>query len=410
MSNKFTKFYTKSIQERKTILKAINRYDENLDVYASNELFDHLIENFITTYELPMGLAPNFLIDDVEYIIPMVTEEPSVIAAASNAAKMIAKSGGFKTRVLSRTAIGQIIFKNVTNFEKFKQTVFQHRNDIFKVSKSAHPQIFQLGGGLKDFYLEDRSQGFVCLYALIDSLDAMGANTINTILEAISQYLEAILHPNVLMSILSNLATNSLVEVTCSINPSTLNLDMNAIQNLVDASTYATLDPYRAVTHNKGIMNGITAVTLATGNDTRAVEAAAHAYASLSGQYLPLATWSFDQNQLIGKLVLPMGIGTVGGSIKVLPKAKLAHKILDITSAKTLMGIVAAVGLAQNFAALYALTTEGIQKGHMRLHARTLAIEAGATLTEIPLVTKALIESGDFTLEKALFLLSVHRN
>src|SRR5690606_20037854 len=287
----FSRFYKKTVEERKNILKKLSLYDESLDYVEDDNFFNHIIENFVTTYEVPMGVMPNLLVDGIYYHVPMATEEPSVIAGASHAAKIIERNGGFKVESINREMIGQIIFRDIINPIEFKQQVESLSENIFKVAYDAHPQIHQIGGGLKRLSVEIKSKQFVTLYLIIDTKDAMGANTINTILEAVGNFLVLETQEKVLMRILSNLAIYSLVEVSCKINVTHLK-NSNEIGTLIEeASIYASIDPFRCATHNKGIMNGITALMLATGNDTRAIEASAHAYAAITGSYQPLATW-----------------------------------------------------------------------------------------------------------------------
>ncbi len=403
MKNIFGKFYQKSITERKSILREIDAFDDRLNIIAADEVFDHMIENVITTFELPMGLVPDYMINGKQYLVPLVTEEASVVAASSHAAKIVLRNGGFSARVINREMIGQIIFKVEKEQDIFIIHVLNDMPHLMELARLAHPQIVTLGGGLNRIEVLKKSNKFICLYAYIHTVDAMGANTVNTILESIATYIEQTYHPHIVMSILSNLATESLVEARCIIDPNTLKHPDKIATYIADASEYALLDPYRAATHNKGIMNGISALVLATGNDTRAIEAGAHAYASISGNYEPLATWKVLSNgHLEGTILLPMAIGTVGGATHILPKAKLAHKLLGNPTATTLMEIAACVGLASNFAALYALTTDGIQKGHMRLHAKTLAVQAGATPEQIHDVVEHLVQTQNFTLDNAL--------
>ncbi len=401
MSKPLKQFYKKSVADRKDALKAANLYDETLDVHAGEVVFNHLIENYVTTYEVALGVAPDFLIEGKYYHLPMATEEPSVIAGASHAAKIIERNGGFKIESIKREMIGQIIFKHVSNQDALKEFLESHEKELFDIAKKSHPQIHELGGGLKSFKVELKPHQFVCLYATIDTLDAMGANTVNTILEGLSLYIKSNYQVETLMCILSNLATGALVTASVLIDPNTLKNSQTIAEDIASASLYASIDPYRAATHNKGIMNGITALMLATGNDTRAIEASAHAYASITGTYQPLAKWSVQDDKLRGEITIPLAVGIVGGSMGILPKVKLSRKILNITSAKELMGIAACLGLAQNFAALYALTTDGINKGHMRLHARSVAIQAGAKPNQIDDVVNHLIDSTEITLDNA---------
>lgn len=401
MDKSLKNFYKKTKSERIDDLKEIGCFDDTLNIKADDIVFDHLIENYVTTFEVAMGVAPDFLIDGQTYHIPMATEEPSVIAGASHAAKIIKRNGGFKVESIQRRNIGQIIFKNVTDKASLVKYLNDHSKTWFDLAFKAHPKIHELGGGLVDFKVEEKAYDFVCFYAYINTLDAMGANTINTILESIATYITVDFHAEVLMSILSNLATESLITVSVTINPSHLKNSQVIAKDIEKAYLYASIDPYRAATHNKGIMNGITALMLATGNDTRSVEAQAHAYASITGQYLPLTKWVEKDSMLRGEITLPLAVGTVGGSMGTLPKVRLARKILGVNSALELMKVAASLGLAQNFAAIYALTTDGINKGHMRLHARNVAIEAGALEHQVQDVVNHLLEVKDITLETA---------
>ncbi|WP_162163912.1 hydroxymethylglutaryl-CoA reductase, degradative [Acholeplasma hippikon] len=401
MSNPFTQFYKKNVNERKDVLKSLTLFDEALDIHAGDHTFNHIIENYITTYEVPLGIAPDFLIEGQKYHIPMATEEPSVIAGAAHAAKIIERNGGFKIESISREMIGQIIFKNIKDQETFKNTLLGIETKIFELAKIAHPQIHELGGGLRSYRVEIKEHNFVTLYATIDTLDAMGANTINTILERIAKYVESTYQVETLMSILSNLAVSSVVKASVLLDPKTLKFSDKIAESIHQAYLYASIDPYRAATHNKGIMNGITALMLATGNDTRAIESGAHAYASITGKYLPLTKWEVIDGMIKGTIEIPLALGTVGGSMGVLPKAKLARKILNVSSAKELMKVAACLGLAQNFAAIYALTTDGINKGHMRLHARNIAISAGAKDDQIEAVIQYMIDRNTITLDTA---------
>lgn len=402
MNDKMKNFYKLTTNERINILNELNLFDNSLNVTTSDVIFEHLIENYITTYEIGMGVAPNFLIDGQIYHVPMATEEPSVIAGASHAAKIIEKNGGFKTISINREMIGQIIFKNVQNQNKLKSYLEANFTTFRELAFTAHREIHQLGGGVASFKVEIKPENFVCLYIIINTLDAMGANTINTILEAIANFIRTNYQVEVLMSILSNLATHSLITTTVEIDPKTLKHSDIIAKDIALASTYASLDPFRAATHNKGIMNGITALMLATGNDTRAIEAGAHAYAAFTNKYLPLATWKTKDNKLIGSITIPLALGTIGGSMGILPKVKLAHKILNVKDAKELMKVASALGLAQNFAALYALTTDGINKGHMRLHARNIALQANAPLEQIEDLINYMIAQNSISLNTAL--------
>lgn len=397
--NPFKAFYKKSIQERKEILEANQSFNPDYDVELSPDIYSHMIENSIGTYEIPLGVAPGFLINNKFYTLPMATEEPSVIAAASNAAKIIAANGGFKAHVISRLMSGQIAFDNP--LESMYDYVESNQDLLFEIASKAHPSIIKRGGGLKKIYSEviekEGFTPFLIVRVQVDTQEAMGANIINTILEGLSKHLESVFNQTPLMSILSNLSDHCLVHAEVLIDPKTLKESDLILSRIVAASHLSQVDPYRCATHNKGVMNGITALVLATGNDTRAIESSVYSYAK--GQ--PFTIWEEHQGKIKGSITLPMPLGSVGGSIQVHPKAKLAHSILKLESAKELMMIAASLGLAQNFAALYALTTDGIQKGHMRLHAKTLAITAGAREDNIDQVTRLLLKEKHMNLESA---------
>ncbi|MDT2601368.1 hydroxymethylglutaryl-CoA reductase, degradative [Enterococcus hulanensis] len=353
------------------------------------KISNNLIENQISEGSIPLGVAQNFVIDGEKKIIPMVTEEPSVIAAASNAGKIIAKSGGIRTRVINQNMLGQIVLRNVTDFAAIKKVIAENQQELFTVAEKSYPSIYQRGGGLRSIDIRIFEEGFLSLDLEVDTKDAMGANILNTMLEAVAQEVRQLIpDADILFSILSNYATQSLIEASCEISVEQLSPEL--VEKIVSASDYSKIDPYRAATHNKGIMNGIDAVVLATGNDTRAVAAACHAYAARNGRYEGLTDWYIKDNKLVGKLVLPMKVGIVGGATKVLPKAQLSLKLLEVSSAAELGEVIVAVGLAQNLAAIRALVTDGIQKGHMAMQSRSLAITAGATTKEVPLVSRQL--------------------
>lgn len=364
------------------------------------DLAEHLVENQIGEIELPLGAAQNFIINGTDYVIPMATEEPSVIAAASNAAKIIAKSGGFQTSTLDRLMRGQIVFQNVAEPEKLQAALERRKADLLVCAIDCYPSIVQRGGGVKEInsrIFEDASDNkpFLSLDVLVDTKDAMGANIINTILEGMTAKLkEWFPHESILFSILSNHTTEALSTATCTIPVQNLTTRImegkEVAERIVQATNYAKKDPYRAVTHNKGIMNGVEAVVLATGNDTRAVSAGCHAYAAKDGRYIGLSDWHLEADTLVGHMILPVAVGTVGGATKVFPKAQIALRILHEPNAAVLAEIITAAGLGQNLAALKALVTEGIQKGHMNLQMQSLAISAGAEGAEIEKVAQIL--------------------
>ncbi|MDZ7836046.1 MAG: hydroxymethylglutaryl-CoA reductase, degradative [Alkalibacterium sp.] len=377
------------------------------------ETGNHMIENYIGNYSLPLGVAMNFKVDREELVVPMAIEEPSVIAAASFAAKVIGSAGGFKTTVTKRHMIGQVTLKNVTDFKVASKNVKDAKNEILERANEAYPSIVERGGGARDIevrHLKNDSDSdvpdFLSVHVHVDTKEAMGANIVNTMMESIAPYIEELTGGTALLRILSNYATECLATATCTIPAHKLKTADHSGEEvrdlIIEATQVATVDPYRAVTHNKGIMNGIDAVVLASGNDWRAIEAGAHAYASRSGQYRSLTTWKKNEaGDLVGELTLPLAIGTVGGSISIHPAAGLAHSIMNQPKAEKLERIVVSVGLAQNFAAVRALVTEGIQKGHMGLHARSLAISAGAKGDHIQQVADILKHSKHKNLQRA---------
>ncbi|MGO3731884.1 MAG: hydroxymethylglutaryl-CoA reductase, degradative [Vagococcus sp.] len=405
MTSEFPKFYKKTRLERLNLLKEHSFLsNDGYKQFKSNHQLDEnvanaLIENQLTQFPLPLGVALNFTIDSVDTLIPMVVEEPSVIAACSNAAKIM-RPNGFKTSLESRHMIGQIILTDIDDFQLAKERLLSHEQDIKTLANDSHPSIVKRGGGIQKMEVsiinnQENVPSFLTIYVSVDVKDAMGANIINTILEGITPFITKITDSTALMSILSNYNTNALVTATCSVHVDKLTTDsldgLVLAKKIVDASKYAKLDSYRAATHNKGIMNGIDSVIIATGNDPRAVEAGAHAYASRNGQYEGLSNWWLDEQLILhGELTLPMAVGTVGGAISVLPMATSNLEMMGITHAEDLARVVVSVGLAQNFAALRALVSDGIQKGHMNLHASSLAIQVGAKEEEIDQLTNLL--------------------
>ncbi|KAF1298117.1 hydroxymethylglutaryl-CoA reductase, degradative [Enterococcus sp. JM4C] len=413
--NEKKKFYQLSREERLDELFKENKITAEQKALLSEQvslpegLADNLIENQISEIETPLGIAQNFLINDQEKLIPMATEEPSVIAAASNAAKIVKQAGGFTATTNERLMRGQIVFAGVKNAEELQTLLVEKQAAIFSLAESSYPSIVKRGGGIRKVdtrCFTEANEKYVSLDVLVDVKDAMGANIVNTILEGIAVGLrEWFPQEEILFSILSNFATESLVTARCQIplkqvGNSTINGEEVA-KRITEAAIYAKLDTYRAVTHNKGIMNGIDAVILATGNDNRAVAAACHAYAAKDGHYEGLTTWKIEGEYLVGELTVPMAIASVGGASGVLPKAKFALDLLGVDSAIELAEIVVSVGLAQNLAAIRALVTDGIQKGHMSLQVRSLAMSVGAQGEEIQLVVEALKKKGQMNKENA---------
>lgn len=385
------------------------------------DVASNMIENQIAKYELPLGTALNFLINGKEYVVPMVIEEPSVVAAASSAAKIIHQAGGFRTFIQDRTMIGQIALKNIPDLGAAQDVIIQNKTEILQIANQSKPSIFKRGGGAKDLSIRVlphdenlQTPTFLVVHLHIETLEAMGANIIDTMVEAVKPYLEELTKGEALMGILSNYTTECLATAECQIPASLLakgDFSGEEVRDrIIEAAQFAYVDPYRAVTHNKGIMNGIDAVVIASGNDWRAIEAGAHAYAARSGQYRSLSTWSKAENgDLVGKLTIPLPVGTVGGQISIHPGAQFSKRLLGYENAKELESIIVSVGLGQNFSAIKALVTEGIQKGHMGLHAKSLAISAGAKGTEIDLVSEALKQRKTMDLATAKELLAALR-
>ena len=371
---------------------------------------DQLTENVLSTFDLPFSLAPYFLINGRDYVLPMVTEEPSVVAAASFAAKLIQRSGGFTTQVHQRQMIGEIALTEVEDVEVASKRILEDKETLLQLANKAYPSIVKRGGGARDLWVENKGD-FLIVYLAVDPKEAMGANMLNTMLEALTDRIQELSGGQALMAILSNLATRSLVSARCAIDFKALSRNpeeaIEIAHRMELASQLAQVDPYRAATHNKGIFNGIDALVLATGNDWRAIEAGAHAYAAQSGSYKGLSHWTSQpkEKKLYGEITLPMPVATKGGSIGLNPTVQVSHRLLGEPSAIELAGIIASLGLAQNFAALKALVTTGIQAGHMKLQARSLALLAGAKEEEVPRLVSQLLENKPFNLEKAQTLL-----
>lgn len=387
------KFYQLTPAQRRATLNLSKKHQEILENMALDaDIANNLIENQISEFELPMGLARNFVVNGHTYQVPMVTEEPSVVAAASNGAKI---AGEFTAEVIQRLMRGQIVFYDIQAPEKVLQKLEEEEARIFQCAIEAYPSIVKRGGGLRHYATRIfEEEKFLSVDFKIDVKDAMGANITNSILEGLSQlFREWFPQEQILFSILSNYATESLVKVSCDIPVASLSKEgkgQEVAEKIVAASRFSKLDTYRATTHNKGIMNGINAVVLATGNDTRAIAAGIHAYAAKDGSYQGLGTWQTHNDKLHGELIVPLPVATVGGGVKVLPKAQTALEILGVKEAKILAQIIASVGLAQNLAALRALVSEGIQQGHMSLQARSLALSVGAKGEEVSKITTRL--------------------
>ena len=403
-------FYKLSLEERQhQIAKLISLKHEEIKLLQSLGYFtptqiDTLIENVIGSYQLPMGIALNFRINGKDYILPMVIEEPSVVAAASNAAKIARKNGGFQSEEVKSIMISQIQITQLKDIAAAKEILARNKEKILKIANEQDPLLNKLGGGALDIEIreiETKKGKMVILHLLVNVLDAMGANVVNTMAEAVSPYIEEISEGKIYLRIVSNLATHRIAKCKAVFDKNLLGGE-EIVEGILNAYEFALADPYRATTHNKGIMNGIIALTLATGNDTRAIEAGAHAYASLSGKYKPLTKFKSDSDgNLVGEIEVPLALGIVGGMTKIHPMARLALKILGVKSAEELSQIAAALGLAQNVAALRALAAEGIQKGHMVLHSRNIAKTAGVPDELIEKVANKLVQDGKIRVDYA---------
>ncbi|WP_390347558.1 hydroxymethylglutaryl-CoA reductase, degradative [Variovorax boronicumulans] len=377
-----------------------------------------MVENVIGTFELPLGVAGNFTVNGCDYLVPMAVEEPSVVAAASFMAKLAREGGGFEASSTGPLMRAQVQVIGITDPYGARLALLRARDEILAVANSRDKVLIGLGGGCRDIEVHvfgDTPRGaMVVMHLIVDVRDAMGANTVNTMAEAVSPLVEKLTGGTVRLRILSNLADLRLARARVRLAPSVLatreRSGEEVVEGVIDAYTFAAIDPYRAATHNKGIMNGIDPVIVATGNDWRAVEAGAHAYACRSGRYTSLTTWEKDAGgALVGTIEMPMPVGLVGGATKTHPLARLALKILDVKSAQELGEVAVAVGLAQNLGALRALATEGIQRGHMALHARNIALVAGATGDEIDAIARQMAAEHDVRTDRAVALLDALR-
>ncbi|MEL9998195.1 MAG: hydroxymethylglutaryl-CoA reductase, degradative [Sulfolobales archaeon] len=413
-TSRISGFYRLGVSERLGIVKDFaGLTDEEVNLLQTSKMglviADKMIENVIGTFELPLGIATNFLINGKDYLIPMAIEEPSVVAAASNAARMCREGGGLFAVSTDPLMIAQIQLVGVTSPHTAVMKILQHKDEIIRIANEKDPLLISLGGGVRDVevrIIQTPVGPMVITHLIVDVRDAMGANVVNTMAEAVGPYIEKITGGKVLLRIVSNLADRRLVRVWTRVPKEAVG-GPEVVDGIVYAWAFAASDPYRAATHNKGIMNGVIAVALATGQDTRALEAGAHAYAARSGRYTTLSTWEKDENgDLVGYLEMPMAVGIVGGATRVNPLAKISLKILGVKTARELAEVMGAVGLAQNLAALRALVAEGIQRGHMKLHARQIAIAAGAHGEEIDKVVAEMLKEGIIRIDKAKEILS----
>jgi hydroxymethylglutaryl-CoA reductase len=416
MTSNDKKFYELTIAERLANLAIVAGFgDADLAVLSSDaplsvEQADHMIENAIGTFQLPLGIAQNFLINGRDVLVPMAIEEPSVLAGASFMAKLARPGGGFSAVASPPEMIGQIQLMDIPDLDAARQAILDHKSELLQEADRSDPLLIKLGGGARDLEvrtIENSAVGsFLVVHLIMDVRDAMGANAINTAVERIAPQIERVTGGRTHLRILSNLADHRLAKATCVIKKDQLAFgDYSAERvrhGILEAWAFAAADPYRAATHNKGIMNGVDAVVIATGNDWRAVEAGAHAYAAHFGRYTSLSTWSVTETgDLAGSLEMPMAVGTVGGATRVHPLAGLCLKLMGVTTAAQLAEIIVSVGLAQNLAALRALATEGIQRGHMGLHARQVAIAAGAIGEQIDRLADQMIKEKNVRVDRA---------
>ena len=409
-TTKISGFYKLTIDERLELIKNfVGLTNEEIIILKdadglSLDTASRMIENVVGRIQIPLGIAANFLINGKEYFIPMATEEPSVVAAASNAARLTRERGGIFTTNSGPNMIAQIQTVNIADPWAARLRILEHKQEILNLANQQDPVLVKLGGGVKDLevrIIDSRIGPMVITHLIVDTCDAMGANAVNTMAEALAPMIARITGGRVYLRILSNLADRRVVRARTVVAKEVLESE-EVVDGIIMASAFAEADPYRAATHNKGIMNGISAVVLATGNDTRAVEAGAHSYASRDGRYTALARWEKDSNgDLVGSLELPMGVGLVGGATATHPIAKLAVKILGVKTAIELGEVIAAVGLAQNLAAVKVLATEGVQRGHMALHARNVAVNAGAAGELIDQVAEIMVRERKVRADRA---------
>ncbi len=421
--SRLTGFFKLSVAERRRAVAhatglPIERIEELASAGLDEQRANHMVENVVGTFELPLAVATNFRINGKDVLVPMCIEEASVVAAASNAAKMIRECGGFAAHSDPPWMIAQVQLDRgaaTGDVDAMLAQVTAHQEELLALADSAHPRLVGRGGGARGIESRRLADDMAVVHVLVDCQDAMGANLVNTVAEVVAVRLAAITGWTPGLRILSNLADRRRAHVSARVSPAALAgkgfTGPEVVLRIASASRFAELDPYRAATHNKGIMNGVDAVVLATGNDWRAIEASAHAYAARGGQYGPLATWRADDDGwLVGQMSLPAAVGVVGGATQAHPVARIALEILGMPSGTFLGQVIAAAGLASNLAALRAMATEGIQRGHMSLHARAVALSAGATGSEIELLAERLIACGEIKVERACALLAQLRS
>jgi len=407
-------FYALSVPERAAqVAEWAGLNDAEREALAgglAQERADKMIENVVGLHALPLAVAPNFLVNGRDYLVPMAIEEPSVVAAASFMARVVRDAGGFLATSTEPVMIGQIQVLDVSDLPAAQSSLLREKGRLLELATRTDPVVASLGGGARDIevrlFAESPAGPMLVLHLLYDVRDIMGANTVNTAVEALAPVVEEITGGRAHLRILSNLADRRLARASCTVPAGLLAFDTfsggQVAQGIVEAYAFAAVDPYRAATHNKGIMNGIDAVVIATGNDWRSVEAGAHAYAARSGHYTSLSLWEKTKNgNLHGTLELPLAVGITGGSTQAHPTARANLKLVGAKSSGELAGIIASVGLAQNLAALRALATEGIQRGHMRLHARQVALSAGAEPAQVAPLAEQLVREDNIRIERA---------
>jgi len=422
-SSRLPGFYQQSLEQRQAIVSEwAGLSDDEAPILSgtmglSAVVADHMVENAIGTFGLPLGIATNFVVNGRDVLVPMAIEEPSVVAGASFAARLARECGGFSCSSSEPLMISQIQILDLANPYAARLDVLASKTHLIEIAQGVDPMLVQAGGGPRDIearVIESAIGPMLVVHVIVDCRDAMGANAVNTIAERLRPALEEITGGRVGLRILSNLADRRVARAKATLAPAALSFESDGQRfegalvrdRIIEAWALAAADPYRAATHNKGIMNGVDAVVIATGNDWRAIEAGAHAYAAWSGRYTSLSHWGADKDgSLVGTLEMPMAVGIVGGATKVHPAAKVALKLMGVKTARELAEIIVAVGLAQNLAAIRALATEGIQRGHMGLHARQIAIAAGATGEMIERVAAQLVAERNVRLDRALGIL-----
>lgn len=412
-SSKISGFYSKTHKERLSLLKEFANLDDKEISLLKNsnslhfEAANRMIENVISVMPIPLGIATNFLINNTDYLIPMALEEPSVIAAASKGAKLARLGGGFFASSSEPLMVGQIQLTNIKDIKKAINQIEQNKQQLLDLANHQDHLLVELGGGAVDIKTKEihfEKSKMLIVELIVNVKDAMGANIVNTMTEHIAPFIEKMSNGNVLLRILSNLNVHRITKSKATWKKEILG--QNVIENIIQAYNFAKADPFRCATHNKGVMNGVDAVTIATGNDFRAIETGAHTFATLNQKYEPLTKYhiSVDGN-LVGEIELPLAVGIIGGITQTHPIAKICLKILNVKSASDLANIIASVGLAQNLAALLALVTEGIQKGHMKLHSKNMAIMAGAFGKKIDWIAKQMCKENNVSIIRAKELL-----